>query len=414
MKPRFSIPIHLPLAVPRARGNAGGLTVLFLLSSALLLTRPTASRADLTHSWDSPSALPATLGTQPLSPSEDTEDTDSADSPETPAPTAPTLDSQIADLLSDDALSSPSPAPQDLSTLTVPVSDTDLLLDRLAVLATADVPDDTPETTSPSAPVGAAAAPSSSGTDLIATRVSSAFATHGSAPSATTTFTASDKAENYDGNWALGDNHGTGFDVWRQVAPAELPSRSVDDQGFAIYAQSGVGVEAIGRSFADGTALESGTFKVSATHDSSEHFSGFAIYGAGDAEIFRWGLATAEDRESGGDATGFWYFRDGQSTLIRTIDAGEPLAADYSISWSVLASGMSIDLSIASSPYDDTLHLTLDTSSAVTAVAALVAGSTQAETLHFDNLEVTGRAVPEPATLALLLLGALALRPRRT
>lgn len=410
MNPHFSIPIHLPPAVPRVRGTAGVFTVLFLLSSALLLTRPTASRADLTHSWDSPSAPPAALGTQPPSPSEDT---DSTDSSETPAPTVPTLDSQIADLLSDDALSSPSPAPQDLSTLTVPVSDTDLLLDRLAVLATADVPDDTPETTSPSAPVGAADAPSSSGTDLIATRVSSAFATHGSAPSATPAFTASDKAENYDGNWNLGDNHGTGFDVWRQVAPAELPSRSVSDQGFAIYAQSGVGVEAIGRSFADGTALESGTFKVSATHDSSEHFSGFAIYGAGDAEIFRWGLATAEDRESGGYATGFWYFRDGQSTLIRTIDAGEPLAADYSISWSVLSSGMSIDLSIASSPYADTLHLTLDTSSAVTAIAALVAGSTQAETLHFDNLSVEGSIVPEPSTLALLLLGALALRPRR-
>ncbi len=409
MNPRFSIPIHLPPAVPRVRGTAGLFTVLLLLSSALLLTRPTASRADLTHSWDSPSAPPATLGTQPLSPSEDTEDTDS---PATPAPTAPTLDSQIADLLSDGALSSPAPAPQDLSTLTVPVSDTDLLLDRLAVLATGDLHDDTSAPTAPSAPAGAADAPSSSGTDLIATRVSSAFATHGSAPSATPAFTASDKAENYDGYWNLGDNHGTGFDVWRQVASAGLPSHSVDDQGFAIYAQSGVGVEAIGRSFADGTALESGTFAVHAVHGSADAFSGFAIYGADDAEIFRWGLATAEDRESGGYATGFWYFHDGESTLISRIDSSAPLDADYSISWSVLSSGMSIDLSIDSSPYADTLHLTLDTSSAVTAVAALVAGSTQAETLHFDNLSAEGSIVPEPSTLALLLLGALALRPR--
>lgn len=389
---------------------------IFFLAAAALLAAATV-RADLGHSWNSGSELPAAVDSA-LSSSDSSSEPASGDSSDTSATPSPSLDTQIADLLDDESLA-PSSSSLDLSTLTVPLSEEEVLLDRLAVEAAAEVAADaeSPYTPDTSAPIGVSDTAFATGTDRIATRVSSAMAVQGVSPAGTAPsvpFAASDKAENYGGNWNLGDNCGTGFGKWRQVASADLPSRSISDQGFAIYAQSGVGVEAIGRSFADDIALESGTFKVSATHDSSEHFSGFALYSDGDREILRWGLTTAEDTEAGGgNATGFWYFRNGQSTLIHTIEAGGPVSADYSISWTLLSSGMSVKLSIASDAYTDTLHLSLDNSSAVTAIAALVAGSAQSETLHFDNLEVSGRAVPEPATILLLSLGTFLLATRR-
>lgn len=394
-------------------------TPLFIsfLAAAALLAAATV-RADLGHSWDSGSELPAAVDSA-LSSSDSSSEPASGDSSDTSATPSPSLDTQIADLLDDESLATSSSSSLDLSTFTVPLSEEEVLLDRLAVEVAAEVADDAeaPSTPDISAPVGASDTTFASGTDRIATRVSSVMAVQGSAAPADAVpsgaFTASDEAKNYGGEWNIGDNHGSGFAPWRQIASADLPSRSVNDtDGFAIYAQSGVGVEAVARSFADGIALESGTFKVSATHDSSEHFSGFALYSAGDVEILRWGI-TKDEKTEGGYATGFWYFRNGQSTLIQTIDVGWPVSADYSISWTLLSSGMSVALSIDSEIYADTLHLTLDSSSAVTAIAALVAGSDPEDTLHFDHLQVSGRAVPEPATLALLLLGTLALRPLR-
>lgn len=237
-------------------------------------------------------------------------------------------------------------------------------------------------------------------------------------PSAARAFTATDASTNEpyasQATWNLGDNGGTGFGEWRQIGTE--PNRSLD-QGFAIYGNDGVGDAAIGRSFAGGTALESGTFSVSATHDSAAHFSGFALYASGDTELLRWGVTTAE--ADTGTYPGFWYaLGAGGQTVYAPIerihdDPYTPVAADYSISWSVFSSGMNIDLSITSDSSTITRQLSLDNSSAVTSIAALVAGSSQAETLHFDNLSVTGQTVPEPSTLSLLLLGVLVLRPRR-
>ena len=392
---------------------------IFFLAAAALLAATTV-RADLGHSWDSGSELPAAVDSS-LSSSDSSAEPVSGDSSGTPAIPSPSLDAQIADLLDDESLATSSSSALDLSALTVPLSAEEVLLDRLAVEAAAEVAADAdaPCTPDTSAPIGAADTTYATGTDRIATRVSSVMAVQGSVAPADTVpsvaFTASDEAKNYGGEWNIGDNHGSGFAPWRKSDSADLPSRSVNaTDGFAIYAQSGVGVEAVARSFADGIALESGTFKVSATHDSAENFSGFALYSAGDTEILRWGLSTEENTEAGGGfATGFWYFRNGQSTLIHAIGTGAPVAADYSISWELLSSGMFVKLSIASESYTGDLDLTLDSSSAVTAIAALVAGSDPGDTLHFDNLSVSGRAVPEPSTLALLLLGALALRPRR-
>lgn len=237
-------------------------------------------------------------------------------------------------------------------------------------------------------------------------------------PSAARAFTATDASTNEpyasQATWNLGDNGGTGFGEWRQIGTE--PNRSLD-QGFAIYGNDGVGDAAIGRSFAGGTALESGTFSVSATHDSAAHFSGFALYASGDTELLRWGVTTAE--ADTGTYPGFWYaLGAGGQTVYAPIerihdDPYTPVAADYSISWSVFSSGMNIDLSITSDSSTITRQLSLDNSSAVTSIAALVGGSARAESLHFDNLSVTGQTVPEPSTLSLLLLGVLVLRPRR-
>ncbi len=233
-------------------------------------------------------------------------------------------------------------------------------------------------------------------------------------------FTATDASTNapyaQTGQWNLGDNGGTGFGEWRQVGSAATPNRSLDADGFAIYANAGVGEAAVGRSFADDLALASGSFSVTATHGSTTHFSGFALYAANDAEIFRCGVTTAE--ADAGTYPGFWYaIGTGGQTIYEPIDRiydpETPVTADYSISWSVFSTGMNIDLSIASDTSSITRQLSLDNASAVTSIAALVAGSTQAETLHFDNLSVEGPAVPEPSTVALLLLGTLVLRPRR-
>jgi hypothetical protein len=229
-----------------------------------------------------------------------------------------------------------------------------------------------------------------------------------------TAFDASTNAPYAETGWNIGDNGGAGFDDWRGMGSA-IPNHSIA-QGFSIYANAGVGEAAIGRSFADGVVLDSGTFAVSATHDFTERFSGFALYSSGDTEILRWGVTTGEASE--GTYAGFWYAlgAGGQTVyapIARIYDTATPVRADYSISWSVFSSGMTVDLSTASESYTDTFHLTLDTSSAVTAVAALVAGSDSQDTLHFDNLQVSGHAVPEPSTLALLLLGTLAIRSLR-
>ncbi len=233
-------------------------------------------------------------------------------------------------------------------------------------------------------------------------------------PPAARAFTATDASTNEpyasQATWNLGDNGGTGFGEWRKIGTE--PNRSLD-QGFAIYANAGVGEAAIGRSFADGAALASGTFSVTATHGSISSFSGFALYSANDTELLRWGVTTAE--ADAGTYPGFWYAigAGGQTIyepIVRIYDPDTSVTSDYSISWSVFSTGMNIDLSITSDSSPVTRQLTLDNSSAVTSIAALVAGSTQAETLHFDNLSVEGRAVPEPSTLALLLLGSLALR----
>ena len=234
-------------------------------------------------------------------------------------------------------------------------------------------------------------------------------------------FTASDASTNEpyasQTTWNLGDNGGTGFGDWRQIVSE--PSRGLDAQGFAISGAGGVG-----RAFLDDASapvsLPSGTFSVDARHGFADSFSGFALLADGDTELIRWGVTTTEDHETGQEPTGLWYapLADGtpRYNLLAPLSSEDILNSrtTYSITWSVCDTGLSVDLSVTSVSMSDTFHLTLDTSSSVTSIAALVAGSAQSETLHFDNLEVSGRAVPEPATILLLSLGTLLLATRRS
>ena len=406
-------------------------TYLFIsfLAAAVLLTAA-AVRADLGHSWDSGSELPAAVDSS-LSSSDSSAEPASGDSSDTPAPPSPSLDAQIADLLDEESLATSSSSSLDLSTLTVPLSEEEVLLDRLAVEVAAEVAADAeaPSTPDTSAPIGVSDTAFATGTDRIATRVSSVMAVRGVSPAATApSFTASDNSRNKpyasSGNWNRGDNGGTGFGEWRQVGSTALPNRSIDESKcFSMYANAGVGEAAIGRSFADGIALESGTFTVDAAHDSTANFSGFAIYGGdtGETELFRWGVATKENPNTGAPATGFWYGLNEGGTIAYSLIASAPAETlqsriDYSLTWTLLDGNLDINLAIKSKtdePWTDTFHRTLDTSSAITAIAAIATGSDPDDTLHFDNLSVEGRAVPEPATILLLSLGTLLLATRR-
>lgn len=243
-------------------------------------------------------------------------------------------------------------------------------------------------------------------------------------PPAARAFTASDASTNapYDsGYWSIGDNGGSGFGEWRQVGSSATPNLSID-QGFAIYANAGVGEGAVGRSFDDGgtsVSLSAGTFSVDAQHGFADAFSGFALCAAGDAELLRWGVTTTENHETGAPAIGFWYapLAGGSPdyVLLATAPVADIVNAQiaYSVTWSLVETGLSVDLSIDSDSLSDTFHLTLDTTSPVDSVAALLSGTSQSAPFHFDNLLITGPSVPEPSTLALLLLGTLALPPLR-
>lgn len=397
-----------------------------LLAAAVLLAAAIV-RADLGHSWDSGSELPAAVDSA-LSSADSASEPASGDSSETSATPSPSLDAQIADLLDDKSLVSSSPSALDLSTLTVPLSEEEVLRDRLAVEVATEVAADAeaPSTPDISAPIGAADTTFATGSDHIAHRIASAFSTRGVSPASASepamssdyNFKASDSSANYT-DWGIGAEGGENFGAWRQ-ADEQSPTFIALSGGFAISEAGG-----IGRSFANGVALESGMFSVDAKHDFTDNFSGFAIYGGenGDIEIFRWGVTTTEDREGGtGDPTGFWYAvgTGGQHDyrLIAEYSSEQILQTrlTYSLTWSTISGGLSLNLDITDAMNDRVGSKSLDVLTeytTVTAIAAIVAGTTEKDTLHFDNLSVEGRAVPEPATILLLSLGTFLLATRR-
>lgn len=215
-------------------------------------------------------------------------------------------------------------------------------------------------------------------------------------------------------NWAMGDNGGVGFDGWRQIGDS-APMRSIADGAFVASYDGGAG-----RSLS--TALSSGSFEVSATHGFVSKFSGFALYSASDVELIRFGVTTDEDRETAREnVVGFWYCTTASSGVNRYVLFGESSSSaicdnpiDYTISWNFLNSDMSFSISAVGEGISASIeNLVLPSiTEPVGAVGVLIAANSTADSLKFNNLSVTG-AVPEPATISLLSLGALFLWARR-
>lgn len=225
-------------------------------------------------------------------------------------------------------------------------------------------------------------------------------------------FTASDASTNAvyaGGQWPEGANGGAGFGKWRIIGNNNAPNQAIDS-GFAFYADG-----VLGRSFEGDVVLGTGTFSAEALHGYTDDFSGFALYGAGDVEIVRWGVTRTDP---GGSAlTGFWYATgDGQTVYQLGLEAAEQdilqTRLDYSLTWRSMDSGetaISLSVGAGGTSWAD-VSTTLEGIQGVSAIGILVNGSShQHDPFRVDNLSVTGVIVPEPGTLSLVVLGAAAI-----
>lgn len=220
--------------------------------------------------------------------------------------------------------------------------------------------------------------------------------------------------EAYEETWGQSTSGGEGFGPWRQTGDS-TPGHTIDD-GFVVFYDGGYG-----RSFDE--ALESGKFTATAWHTLLNRFSGFALYGEGNVELFRVGYSYEQDREvSEGSQYGFFFCTNAESgvnaySLLEEVARGdvEDVPVDYEITWSMTSEGMTVDVSLASE--GETLAalsgIQLGATTSVEAFGVLVAGTSTDDRFRFDNISVYGPAIPEPGTMALLALGAAALAARR-
>lgn len=228
---------------------------------------------------------------------------------------------------------------------------------------------------------------------------------------------ASDATANYDtsapGATWLGGTGGEGWDSpWKildETGDRALVSFFEGDMSLeTATGTAGVGEVAVGRDLA--APLRSGELAIHSWLDASPDFRGFAVYDA-DGEIFRFG--------TGCDASGTvgWVYsvRNGENILFfeGSIDSG----ADYALSWQPLESGLRFAWSESTGYWaaEHAVPLSIDVSGAlpVQTVALIAAGDPR---LTFSSIAVSGTpatAVPEPATLSLLLAGAVLLAARR-
>lgn len=230
----------------------------------------------------------------------------------------------------------------------------------------------------------------------------------------------------------MGLNGGEGFGAWREGSGSAAPAvRAISgDGGFRVQANEQSGEMAMVRDLNTDVGLTSGTFEVTVWGadggaDEPGDFSGFAVYGANDSELFRWGFRLAD----GGDEpfSTFSYSLNGGKDYT-VIQPGYPAAGvDYTLTWGVVGGRTQFTLSAQANgvegmdPYFSGYSVSLETSERVMAIAALLtesgsyaAGGNGSE-MTFDNLRVTGvePAVPEPGGLGLLAAGAAVLAGRR-
>lgn len=258
-------------------------------------------------------------------------------------------------------------------------------------------------------------------------------------------FSAGDDAGNYQvrDDW-LGGTGGTGFkDAWHLGHESASPSENgghhianenhgdLDGNRFNLKSDGLSGTIIAMRDFQTTEGLDSGMFKVTAWGQGDEpgDFVGFAVFGANENELFRWGATIDEERTP---SETFSYSTDaGKSYTVITASGYRPSGYDYTLTWSLLGSTMTFELSAADTGTDDyfidrdRFSVPVETTERVMAIAAvLTESSIHAEggngtEMRFDNISVSGHdpnptpAVPEPGVLGLLAAGAAALWRRR-
>lgn len=224
----------------------------------------------------------------------------------------------------------------------------------------------------------------------------------------------------------VGLNGGTNFTAWevRRGDAANVVDDFSDEPGnmgdFTLASGDGTEV-GVGRDMVQ--ALSGGALQIDVWHGTRmDHFRGVAVYGTGQDELLRWGVV---------EGVGYCFSFDGGTTYRGVIDDTSVLdwPVRYMLTWECLTSGLQFSLSgtLTGLPGgEQALWSGVDLgvvsgARAVGGIGVLVSGSGDGmggnEGMAFDNLSVTGEAVPEPGTVGLLLAGAAAmagLRRRRT
>lgn len=254
-------------------------------------------------------------------------------------------------------------------------------------------------------------------------------------------FSASDSGANYAGvrDW-MDKNGGEGFGAWQDKLSSGASVDRTMDSGSLKMQATAPGEIAMVRPLDTAQGLESGTFSVTmwgamGGADEIVDFAGFALYGSGDKELFRWGF------RQDGDSEGLAVSLDGGANYT-TVSSFYPLnGVDYVVTWALIGDTTQFTLSAIlagdaekeesdwtyyynGSQDEDHMPLSLGTSERVMAIAAILTESGTAMSggdgseMTFDNMRVTGNepapAVPEPGVTGLLAAGLAALWGRRT
>lgn len=221
----------------------------------------------------------------------------------------------------------------------------------------------------------------------------------------------------------VGLNGGANFTAWevRQGDAANVVDDFSDEAhnegDFTLSSKDGSEV-GVARDTAQ--ALTSGTLQIDVWHGTwMDDFRGVAVYGTEQNELLRWGVRI----------DGFYYSLDGGSSYDLIPDGNfkpaPTVTVTYMLTWSRMDGGLQFELAgqyggdLDWSPF--TVPTLVAGTQAVGGMGVLVSGTKKDEGkemagMGFDNVSVTGEAVPEPGTVGLLLAGAAAmagLRRRR-